>query len=257
MLRDDNMILDDTDPPLEAARSPALWTRVVPVGVVLVLLAVGYLRGYHEFFSLAHIAAHRDHLLAFVAAHGVGAALAYIVVYIVAVAISFPGASILTIAGGLMFGWLAAGTLTVFAATVGASIIFLIARTAFGDILKSRAGPRIAILQDGFQENAFSYLLSIRLIPVFPFWLVNLAPAFFGMKLIPYVVATAIGIIPGTFAYAYFGQSLRSAIGDSGPVVSTELLAGFAVLGLATLIPVVLKRMRRSADAGGKEREQD
>ncbi len=246
MPQNDDMTLDDAEKSAVAGRSSVPWKRLLPVFAVVLLLVVGYARGYHEFFSLEHIAAHRDQLLAFVEANGAVAALTYVVVYIIAVAISFPGASILTIAGGLMFGWLTAGLLTVFAATIGASIIFLVARTACGDVLKDKAGPRLAKLQAGFQENAFTYLLSIRLIPAFPFWLINLAPALFGMKLVPYVIATALGIVPGTFAYAYFGQSLRSAIGEDGPVVSAELLLGFVALGLATLIPIMIKRYRQT-----------
>ncbi len=240
------MIVDDAEQANTPAQARSLWIRLLPVFVVLSLLLLGYARGYHQFFSLDHIVAHRDRLLDYVGNHGTFAAITYFILYIVAVAISFPGASILTIAGGLMFGWMLAGTMTVVAATVGASIIFLVARTAFGDVLRAWAGPRLAKLQDGFQENAFSYLLSIRFIPLFPFWLVNLAPALFGMKLVPYAVATLLGIIPGTFAYAFFGQSLRMAIADGGPIVSTQLLLGFAALGLATLIPIMIKRWRAS-----------
>ncbi len=220
--------------------------RWLPIGIIATAIAVAYGLGLQEYISLQTLSDNREALQDFVARNIVLAALAYMAVYIVAVALSFPGASFLTIASGFSFGWLLGGLLTVVSATIGATIIFLAARTAFGDLLQRKAGDRIKKLQEGFQEDSFSYLLFLRLAPIFPFWIINLAPALFGMRLGPYVLATFIGILPGTFAYAYFGQGISSAIDMEGPLASPELLIGLGALGLAALLPIVVKRIRRA-----------
>jgi uncharacterized membrane protein YdjX (TVP38/TMEM64 family) len=233
------------------ARDKNSLKRWLPIGIIVTALATAYAFGLHDYISLQTLSDNREALQNFVAENMLLAALTYMAIYIVAVALSFPGASFLTIAAGFSFGWLLAGALTAVSATIGASIIFLAARTAFGDLLQRKAGNRIKKLQQGFQEDSFSYLLFLRLAPIFPFWMINLAPALFGMHLGPYVLATFIGILPGTFAYAYFGQGISSAIDMEGSVVSPELLIGLGALGLASLLPVVLKRIRRARRGTG------
>src|SRR5262249_27008746 len=141
--------------------------------------------------------------------HLVLALAIYLCAYAGVVTLSLPGATILTLAGGCMFGASLATGVTVIAATIGATLLFLAARTAFADLLRQRAGPWLTRLRDGFQENAFSYLLFLRLVPAFPFFVVNLVPAFFGMRLQSFVLATFIGIIPGTLVYASVGAGLQ------------------------------------------------
>ena len=233
------------------AQSKNSLKRWVPIGIIATALATAYALGLHEYISLQALSDNREALQGFVAENMLLAALTYMAVYIIAVALSFPGASFLTIASGFSFGWLLGGALTAVAATIGAAIIFLAARTAFGDLLQRKAGDRIKKLQQGFQEDSFNYLLFLRLAPIFPFWIINLAPALFGMRLGPYVLATFIGILPGTFAYAYFGQGISSAIDMEGSVASPELLIGLGALGLASLLPVVLKRIRRARRGAG------
>ena len=138
--------------------------------------------------------------------------LAYIGLYIVAVALSLPGAAFLTVAGGFLFGLAVGASAAVVGATVGATIIFLVARTALGEPLLRRAGPRAEQLAKGFREDAFSYLLFLRLVPAFPFFLVNLVPAFAGVRLRPFLAATALGIIPAALVYAFAGTGLDSVI---------------------------------------------
>ncbi len=154
------------------------------------------------------------------------------VVYVAVVAISFPGAGALTITGGFLFGAALGTALASVAATIGATLIFLIARTSLGALLAERAGPRAQKLRQGFQEEGFSYLLFLRLVPLFPFWLVNLAAALFGMRLLTYVAATAIGVVPATFVFAYFGHGLGTALDSEGPHVPATLLVA---LGAARL----------------------
>jgi uncharacterized membrane protein YdjX (TVP38/TMEM64 family) len=142
---------------------------------------------------------------------------------------------------------------TVIGATIGATVLFLIAKTAIGDILRAKAGPWLQKMEAGFQENALSYLLILRLVPLFPFFVVNLAPAFLGVAVSTYVIGTFIGIIPGTFAYASAGAGLGS-IFDAGKeltvdnVLTPEIrIAMVALIGLA-LIPVVYKKIKARQD---------
>lgn len=187
--------------------------------------------------------------MTFVEKHWFIASLGFVILYTVVVALSLPGASIMTLAGGFLFGVATGSLLTVIGATLGATALFLIARTALGDVLRRRAGPLLARMADGFGKNAFSYLLFLRLVPVFPFWAVNLVPALLGMRLVPFVVATGLGIIPGTIVFAAFGAGLGSVF-DAGSelnlkdALSPTLIAALIGLGVLALVPVVVKRIR-------------
>lgn len=229
-----------------ASRTAGVLRRLFPVLVIAALLAGAYALGLHEYLSLDELAARRDALQRLVAENTLAAALGFLAVYIAAVSISIPGATVLTIAGGFMFGWLPGAALSVTGATIGASVIFLIARTALGELLEAKAGARLKKLQAGFRQDAFNYLLFLRLAPLFPFWMVNVAPALFGMRLGPYVLATLIGILPGTLAYSYFGRGLGTALEPGTPVLTPELLIGFAALALLSLMPVAIRRWRRA-----------
>ena len=227
-----------------APRPPLV--RFLPLAVVVLALGLGYAFGLHRFLSLDALRAYDDRLSAFVDENAVVAALAYVAVYVLAVALSFPGASVLTAAGGLMFGFAAGTVFALLAATIGATCIFLIARTSLGDVLASRAGPRLKRLRQGFQEEGFLYLLFLRLVPLFPFWLVNLAAALFGVGLAPFVAATAIGCLPGTLVLSYFGEGLGTALGGEVPEYWVEAVAArIALLALAILLPVFIRRWRR------------
>ena len=237
--------------------------RWAPLAAILALMVAGYLAGWHEYLSLSELIRHRETVAGFIADNRVSAILIYAAVYALVIALSFPGGSFLTIAGGLFFGWLIGGLVTVVAATLGATAIFLAARTSLGDALRARAGKRLAQLSEGFRKDAASYLLFLRLTPIFPFWLVNLAPALFHVPLSTYVLTTVIGIIPGTFAYAVFGSGLDSVIAaqeeanpgcgangtcsiDTSAILTPQLIAAFVLLGVVALLPAVLKKWRRA-----------
>jgi uncharacterized membrane protein YdjX (TVP38/TMEM64 family) len=155
----------------------------------------------------------------------------------------------MTLAGGFLFGVPLGASLTVVGATVGATALFLIARSAFGDILRQKAGPFLGRMSEGFGENAFNYLLFLRLVPAFPFWAVNLAPALLGMRLVPFIVATGLGIIPGTVVFTAFGAGLGEIFDAGGEVslknvLSPPLLAGLVGLGFLALLPIAVRRWR-------------
>jgi uncharacterized membrane protein YdjX (TVP38/TMEM64 family) len=201
----------------------------------------------------------------FVASHRMLAIFVYVGIYITVVAVSLPGAALLTLTGGFLFGIAVGASAAVISATVGATLIFLVARTALGEPLLRRAGPRATQLARGFREDAFSYLLFLRLVPAFPFFLVNLVPAFARVRLGPFVAATAIGIIPGAIVFALAGAGLDSMIAaqknsydqciaakgadcrlvfEPADVLTPQLIAALVALGLLALMPVAVKFWR-------------
>ncbi len=240
-----------------------------PIIVVVALMLGAYFAGLGDILNLSNLIMQREALGEFVAKNLLLAAAIYFVTYIVLTAISFPGASALSISAGLVFGWLVAGTLTVFAATIGATIVFWIAQTSFGNTLQQKAGPLLGKMIEGFKNDGFQYLLTLRLVPVFPFWAVNIVPGLLSMKTIPYVLATFIGIIPGTFAFSYLGAGLDSVIAEQekmnpgcanagtctiepSALVTSELLLALFFLGALSLIPVLWKNMRGRHAASNK-----
>jgi uncharacterized membrane protein YdjX (TVP38/TMEM64 family) len=226
--------------------------RFVPIALVAAALVLAYALGLHKLLSLEQLRLHHQTLIAFVAAHPVTAPLGYAAVYVLAVALSLPGAAVLTVAGGFLFGaWLGTG-LTVIAATTGATLIFLAARTAFGDLLRARAGPALRRMEEGFRRDAFSYLLMLRLIPLFPFFLVNLVPAFLGVRLRTYVAATLLGVIPATLVFTLAGCALDRIVEGDGDasldsLLPPEMMAALFGLALLALAPVLYRRFAARA----------
>jgi len=251
--------------------STLLWVkRLWPLALLIAAAGIVFAMGWTRYLTLEELVARREDLRATIADHMWLALLAFMAIYAATVALSLPGGAVLTLAGGFLFGWFIGGLATIVAATAGAIVVFLVARTALGEILAARAGPWLERLRQGFQEDAFSYRLFLRLVPIFPFWLVNLAPALLGVGLSTYVAATFIGIVPGSFAYSIAGQGLdslivaqqaahQSCLAKMGPdaekscpfvleptaLLTPGLIAGFVALGIVALIPIAVKRFRR------------
>jgi uncharacterized membrane protein YdjX (TVP38/TMEM64 family) len=245
-------------------RERGLIRRIAPLAAIVVLAGIVILSGWHRALSLESIVRHHATLTTLVDRNMLTALAAFIAIYVAVVALSLPGGTILTITGGLLFGCVLGACAALIAATVGATIIFLIARSAVGEFLLRRAGPRLSRLAAGFRAHAFSYLLFLRLVPVFPFFLVNLAPALVGVRLMPFVTATALGIIPATFAFAFAGAGLNGVIDsqaqsfraceaaghadckvdfDVTAALTPQLFAALLILGVLALVPVVAKRL--------------
>lgn len=225
----------------------SLVKRLLPLAVLAVAIGAVFASGLHNYLTFNALKEHRETLLAFVADNGLFAPLLFIVIYAVAIALSVPGGAILTIAGGFMFGTWLGGLYVVIGATLGATAIFLIAKTALGDALRAKAGPWLRNMEAGFKENALSYLLVLRLVPLFPFWLVNLVPAFLGVTLGTYVIGTFFGIIPGSLVFASVGNGL-GAVFDAGETPDLGIIFQPAILGpilglaLLALLPIAYKR---------------
>jgi uncharacterized membrane protein YdjX (TVP38/TMEM64 family) len=220
-----------------------LWIAVGFLGVVLALRAAGV----GELLSLDTLARHREALLGFVAAELPLAAAAYIAVYALAVALSLPGAVVLTLAGGFLFGAGLGTALTVVAATLGAVAVFLLARRIFGGDALERLGAPARRLAAGLRRDAAVYLLVLRLVPLFPFWLVNLVPAFAGVRLPVFAATTLAGILPGTAVFSLAGAGLGDILAAGGElsvgsILTPRILAGLLGLAALSLLGIPLRR---------------
>jgi uncharacterized membrane protein YdjX (TVP38/TMEM64 family) len=234
---------------IDARQSGFSWTKLLPLAVFAAGIAAFFGLGLHKYLTFEQLRLHRGELMTFVAGMPVKALLLFVLAYAAATALSLPGGVILTLTGGFLFGVWQGTAAVVIGATIGATALFLAARSALGDLLRAKAGPWLAKMEAGFKEDALSYLLILRLIPAFPFFVVNLVPAFLGVSLRTFVVATFLGIIPGTFVFASIGAGLGSIFdqmeafslkGALTPQVITALV-GLAVL---SLIPVAYKKIK-------------
>jgi uncharacterized membrane protein YdjX (TVP38/TMEM64 family) len=221
---------------------------IAPI-VLIGLVAAVWGLGLTDRLSWAGLAQNQAVLNAWVAAHPWLAPFTFVAAYTVSVTLSLPQAALLTMAGGLLFGTVAGGTLAVTGATIGAVLLFLIARSAVSGAMAARGGAALGKLREELQRNGFSYLLAIRLIPVVPFWLVNLAAALCGMRLSQFASATFIGIIPATFVIASIGAGVGSVLArgerpDLGVLVSWPVLGPLLALATLSLTPVIWRKWR-------------
>ncbi|MFY0622372.1 MAG: TVP38/TMEM64 family protein [Pelagimonas sp.] len=242
---------DMTDTP--EARSSI--SRLLPLILILTVAAVGAftLRDYLSFDALRD---NREALLAFRDGNYVLTAAVFIGVYVAIVAFSLPGASIATLTGGFLFGTIFGSVFNVGAATLGATAIFLAARWGLGDALGKKlenSGGAVKQIKDGIDENQWSMLFLIRLVPAVPFFLANLIPAFLEVPLHRYVVSTFLGIIPGTVVYTSVGAGLgevfaRGETPNLGIIFEPHVIG--PILGLAALsaLPIVIKALRGKKD---------
>jgi uncharacterized membrane protein YdjX (TVP38/TMEM64 family) len=219
----------------------------------ILVLASGFsaffILGGAEYLAFESFRDNRGLLLDFVELNGVLAILTYMAVYAVSIAFSLPGGTVLTLTGGFLFGTLGGGMITVVGATIGATGLFLAVRTGLGEPLRTRASPAVRKIETEFHENSWSYLLFLRLVPIFPFWMVNLALAFLGVELEAFVITTMIGIIPGTFVYASLGNGLgvifdQGANPDLNVIFQPQILLPLLALSVLALIPAVYKRLK-------------
>ena len=233
----------------KAARAHPI-ARLLPLVLLLIGLALFFAFGLQDRLTCAALRDNRAWLAGWVDAHLALAVVAFMGIYAAAVALSVPGAVVMTVAGGFLFGTLAAAAMVVASATIGATALFLAARTVFRDLLEPRAGPWLARLQRGFAANELSYLLVLRLVPLFPFFVVNLVPAFLGVRVRTFVLATFFGIIPGTLVFASIGGGLGSIVADgdacsASQILRPEVLLPLLGLALLALAPVAYKYLRR------------
>jgi len=219
------------------------YYKYIPFSLLLALLCVLWACGVFEFFELSNIQSQQKQIEQYIMTNKVLSALIYIAAYILVVAVSLPCATFMTLIGGFLFGQLLGTIMVVFAATIGATILFVSAKLASQDILRRKAGDWAKKMQRGFQEDAFSYMLTLRLIPLFPFVAINLAAALLQIKLRTFFFATLVGIIPGSFVYVTLGTGLHDLTQEAS--VSPRVVLAFVGLGILALLPVVYKKIKK------------
>jgi uncharacterized membrane protein YdjX (TVP38/TMEM64 family) len=236
MLPEENAVTADT------SATSSITGKIVVALLFLSAISAFFVFDLKTYLSLDTLKANRDSLLAFTEEHYMPAVALFILIYVLQTSFSLPGATIMTLAGGFLFGSLWGPLYVNIGATIGATLAFLAARYLFHQWVERKFGDRLGPIQDGFAKNAFSYLLTLRLIPFFPFFLVNLLSGLTRVKVSTYVVATAIGIVPGSVVYTFAGRQLGT-INALSELVSPRLLLAFSLLGLLMLVPVIYRKL--------------
>jgi uncharacterized membrane protein YdjX (TVP38/TMEM64 family) len=226
--------------PSESASGPRSGKFII---AAVIGLAIGAFFWFDldAYLTLETVKANRDRLLAFTDEHRAAAVASFIVTYSLVTGLSLPGATILTLMGGFLFGSLLGTVFVNLGATSGATLAFLTARYLVRGWVEQTFGQKLGPIQDGFAKNAFSYLVTLRLVPLFPFFLVNLVSGLTRVRLGTYVLATALGIIPGSFVYAYAGRQLGT-INSLKEIASPHVILAFTLLGLLALVPILYRR---------------
>ena len=222
--------------------------KYVPIIIIVLLSIVAWSLGIQHYFTFDALKKYHQLLEGYIAAHTIFAVLIYAGIYITVVGLSIPGAAFMTLAGGIFFGqWV--GTVTaVISASLGATVLFFSAKMASQDLMTQKAGTWVQKMQKGFQNGAFFYLLTLRLIPIFPFFAVNLAAALLQVPLLTFFFGTVLGIIPGSFVYVSLGVALQKVIYTQNVspklILDPKILLALGGLGLLSLLPIAYKWIR-------------
>jgi len=227
-------------------RSRRFWL----LALLLAAIVAAWILGLSQHIGWAALARNQALLAAWVASHPIVAPLLYLLIYAVAVLLSLPESAVLTVAAGLLFGTLPGGILAVLGSSAGAIMLFLAVRYHLADAIAARRGRFLDSVRMALRRDGFSYLLAVRLVPAFPFWLVNLAAALSGMRLLPFAAATVLGIIPATFVYASIGTGLGDVLStgaqpDLGVIFSPHILAPLIGLAALSLLPILWRSRKR------------
>ena len=217
---------------------------------IIILLVLFFATGLHHYVSLGALQQHHHALSQWTVQHRFWAVVIFIAAYVVAVAVSIPGATILTIIGGFLFGIVGGSILVVISATVGALVPFIAARTALADTLRRKAGKRLQKMEQGFRNNAISYMLFLRLLPIFPFWLINVAAGALGVRMSTFTWTTLVGIIPGSVVYVSVGNGMSEVIAQGNQInlsiiFQPAILIPLAGLAVLSLIPMIYQRFKQ------------
>ena len=236
--------------PSGRARVLALVRRFGPLVLVILAVAAAFASGLTRHLSVHELRDKHSLLEAYVHAHPLLSLAGYVGLYVVVVALSLPAALVMTLTGGFLFGPWLGGAAAAVGCTLGSGVIFLICRTAVGDALRGRAGSMVERVEAGIRRDAFSYIVALRLIPVSPFWLVNLALGFVSIPLTTFLAATFVGIAPVSVVYAGIGSSLNQVFARGGhanlhSLLHPGLVAPLIGLGVLALLPVAMRLIRR------------
>ncbi len=234
-----------------ARHSVRHWANIALLPLILGASVASYiLLKSNGFLNYQNLAANHEWLLARVAEYPFEIALSFVGIYALFVALSLPGAAFRTMASGFLFGPTLGTIYAVIGATIGATILFVVARASFRELFRRKPEGRLGILVDSFSQNALNYLLFLRLVPLFPFWIVNLASAYVGIPVRVFAIATFIGIIPGTLVFSSMGSGLGDLLDQGempnfGIIFTPSILVPLIGLALLALAPVFVQRFRR------------
>ncbi len=229
--------------------------KFVPILILLLGLILFYYFDFQKYLSISSLQENYQQLTYWKNNNLLAAAAFFSVLYVFITACSIPGAAIITIAGGFLFGFILGSTLVIISATLGATLIFLAAKTSFGAILEEMASSKLKSFKKGFNEDAFNYLLFLRLVPIFPFWLINIVPAFLNVNLKTYFIATFLGIIPGSAVYVAVGNGLGSLLEKNQTpnlaiIFKPEIFLPIIGLAVLSIIPIAYKKLRKDKQNG-------
>ena len=225
------------------------FKRLSPLIILGMGLALFFIFDLDAYITQETLRNNRDWLLSCISENTVLTTLVFMTVYAVGTAFALPVGAILTITGGFMFGQISGTLYVVSAATIGSTCLFLAAKTGLGDVLRTKAGPAVKSMEKGFRENELIYMFVLRLIPIFPFFIVNLVPAFLGVSLRNYVIGTFFGIIPGSFIYLTIGAGIgtifdQGKILEISSVLTKEIVSALIGLAVLALLPVAYKKFK-------------
>jgi uncharacterized membrane protein YdjX (TVP38/TMEM64 family) len=235
-------------------RSLALLKRFGPAVLVVAAVVAAFASGITHHLSVHELRERRELIIAMDQAHPVLSVLAYVGIYTLVIALSLPAALPMTVAGGLFFGPWIGGLAAAIGVTLGGAIVYVVSRTAAGDVLRRFAGPRVAEIEDGVRRDAFFYIMMLRLLPIMPFGLTTLALGFLEIPLLTFVAATFIGIVPLSFIYARLGWGLNAAFASHQrlnlhSLLQPPILIALGALALLSLSPVIIRQLRRGPAA--------
>lgn len=216
--------------------------RIIIVVLFAVLVALFFFLDLGQLLTFASLKANHGALLAFYAEKRVLTVAIFLAVYVVQTALSLPGATVLSLAAGALFGAMAGTAWSVTGATIGATLAFLLTRYLFHDAVQRRFGTRLEGINRELEKAGLNYLLFLRLVPLFPFFLINLGAGLTRLPLRTFVLGTFVGIIPGGFVYVNAGASL-AAIASPADIASPRVIGSFALLGVFSLVPVLYKKI--------------
>jgi uncharacterized membrane protein YdjX (TVP38/TMEM64 family) len=230
--------------------------RFIPLIIIAVIIIAAIKFNIMHYLNFASLQQHHAQLALYVQNHYFLSISVFCICYIVLVTASIPGASIFSLLAGFLFGSIIGTSLVVTSATIGATLLVIAVKLAFGESVAAKIGSKVKFMETNFKQNAFYYLLSLRFLPILPFWLINLAAGIFNIKLRDFILATFLGIIPGTFVYVNIGSSLTSVFAQNSSefklssLISPQILLALTLLGIISFIPVIVKSLKKGKTRG-------
>ncbi|MDX1776952.1 MAG: TVP38/TMEM64 family protein [Desulfobulbales bacterium] len=213
--------------------------RLIIVFAVIVVIILFKVLGLGQYLTLEYLKASQDKFSQLYTANRITVIAAYMAIYIVVTALSLPGAAVMTLAGGALFGFWIGFIIVSFASSIGATIACFVARFLMRDWVQSKFGEKLSTIDKGIEKEGAFYLFSLRLVPIFPFFVINLAMGLTSIKLVTFYWVSQIGMLPGTMVYVNAGKELGQIEALSG-ILSPGLIFSFIILGL---FPITVKKL--------------